>query len=88
MTEESSKEPDKRLMRKMVPFRVTDAEQEALIDLAAKIDLDKSNIIRRGIRKIAEENGIKLSDDLFQEKSGGNWLPKESRLKTEINQAA
>jgi len=72
--------------KKQIPFRVTDTEDEYLRLITDKAGLkSSSNLIRRGIRKMAEELGMDLPDDVFSDKPGGNWLPKPVALMT-INQ--
>ncbi len=65
-----------KVTKRHVTFRVNDAESEALRDLSSKLNTKDSNIIRRGIRKVAEEAGIELPEGVFTDKPGGNWLPK------------
>lgn len=78
------KSSERKVTKKHITFRVSEDEAKALNELAELLKLADSNIIRRGIRKVAEEAGVELPEGIFSDRPGGNWLPKPAAL-TPIN---
>jgi hypothetical protein len=82
---DQDKTSKRKVTKRHITFRVSEDEAKALDELAELLKLADSNIIRRGIRKVAEEAGVELPEGVFSDRPGGNWLPKPAAL-TAINQ--
>jgi hypothetical protein len=74
------KEPKRKVTSKHIALRISEDEVQALMTLSELLGLNDSNIIRRGIRKVAEEVGFDLPEGVFSDRPGGNWLPKPVAL--------